>query len=188
MNFKNYNPLIFENNNTYDIYSKLLKERIIFITGEINDYLSNSVICQMMYLDNLNNKDINLYINSPGGSIYSGLSIYDMMNFVKSDVSTICYGLAASMAAFILSSGKKKKRYAMKNSRIMIHQPIGGYKGQASDIKIHSNEILYLRRKINKIFSKNTKKSLKKIYKDTNRDKFMSSKESIKYGIIDKLI
>ncbi|MGX7589451.1 ATP-dependent Clp protease proteolytic subunit [Candidatus Vidania fulgoroideorum] len=184
----NYTPIIFEKNNTVDIYSKLLKERIIFITGEINDFLSNSVICQMMHLDNINNKDINIYINSPGGSIYSGLAIYDMIKHVKSDVSTVCYGLAASMGALILSSGKKKKRYAMKNSRIMIHQPIGGFKGQASDIKIHSNEVLYLKNKINKILSKNTKKSIKNIYKDTDRDRFMSSKESIKYGIIDKII
>ncbi|MGX7577290.1 ATP-dependent Clp protease proteolytic subunit [Candidatus Vidania fulgoroideorum] len=188
MSFKNYMPLILENNSTYDIYSKLLKERIIFINGEINDYIANSVICQMIYLENENRKDISIYINSPGGSIYAGLAIYDIMNYVKCNISTVCYGIAASMAAFLLSSGKKKKRYATKNSRIMIHQPLGGFKGQASDIKIQAKEILYLKKKINKILSKNTKKPIRTILKDTDRDKFMSSKQSKKYGIIDKII
>ncbi|WP_458659167.1 ATP-dependent Clp protease proteolytic subunit [Candidatus Vidania fulgoroideorum] len=180
--------MIYNSNKSFDIPSKLLSERIIFMCGEINDYIANSIICQMIYLDNENKKDINLYINSPGGSIYSGLAIYDIINFVKSDVSTICYGLAASMAAFLLSSGKNKKRFATKNSRIMIHQPIGGFRGQASDVKIHAKEIFYLKRKINKIFSINTKKNIKKIKRDTDRDNFMSPKKSLKYGIIDKII
>ncbi|MGX7576892.1 ATP-dependent Clp protease proteolytic subunit [Candidatus Vidania fulgoroideorum] len=184
----NYFPVIHENNNSMDIFSRLLKERIIFLNGEINDFLANSIVCQLIYLDSISKKDISLYINSPGGSIYSGFAIYDAIKYVKSDVSTICYGLAASMAAFILSSGKKKKRFSTKNSRIMIHQPLGGFKGQASDIKIHSKEINYLKKKINKILSKNTGKTIKKINKDTDRDKFMSPKISLKYGIIDKII
>ncbi|XAO72607.1 MAG: ATP-dependent Clp protease proteolytic subunit [Candidatus Vidania fulgoroideorum] len=171
-----------------NIEEKLIKERIIFIVGEINDNLANSIIYQILYLDSINKSNINIYINSIGGSIYAGLAIYDVIKYVKSKVITICFGIAASMGAFILSSGKRGKRYSMKNSRIMIHQPIGGFKGQASDIKIHANEVLYLKEKINRILSKNTKKSIKKINKDCDRDKFMSPKEAKRYGIIDKII
>ncbi|QSW38034.1 ATP-dependent Clp protease proteolytic subunit [Candidatus Vidania fulgoroideae] len=184
----NYNLLVFDKNIACDVFSRLLKDRIVFISGEINDFLANSVIAQMLYLDNENNSDISLYINSPGGLISSGFAIYDTMNFIKSDVSTLCIGMAASMGAFILSSGKKGKRYSLPNSRIMIHQPIGGYKGQVSDIEIHATEIAYLKKKLNKILSLNTYKSTKQIKRDTDRDKFMSPKQALNYGIIDRII
>ncbi|MGX7458755.1 ATP-dependent Clp protease proteolytic subunit [Candidatus Vidania fulgoroideorum] len=187
-NLSNYNLLVFDKNITCDVFSRLLKERIVFISGEINDFLANSVIAQMLYLDSENSNDIYLYINSPGGLITSGLAIYDTMNFVKSNVSTLCIGMAASMGAFILSSGKKGKRYSLPNSRIMIHQPIGGYKGQVSDIEIHTKEIIYLKKKLNRIFSYNTSNSLKKIKHDTDRDKFMSPKQALVYGLIDRII
>jgi len=173
---------------SYDIFSRLLKERIIFISGEINDNLANSVVAQMLYLDSLNNEDISIYINSPGGSITAGLAIYDTMNFIRSDVITICIGMAASMGAFLLSSGTKGKRYALPNSDIMIHQPLGGANGQATDIKIVSDRIIGLRRRLNKILSKNTCVSIRKIERDTERDNYMSSKEALEYGIIDKVI
>lgn len=173
---------------SYDIFSRLLKERIIFISGEINDNLANSVVAQMLYLDSLGNDDISIYINSPGGSITAGMAIYDTMNFVKSDVSTICIGMAASMGAFLLSSGTKGKRYALPNSDIMIHQPLGGASGQATDIKIVSDRIINLRRKLNKILSKNTGVNVRRVEKDTDRDNYMSSKEALEYGIIDKII
>ena len=173
---------------SYDIFSRLLKERIIFISGEINDSLANSVVAQILYLDSLNNDDISIYINSPGGSITAGMAIYDTMNFVKSDVSTICIGMAASMGAFLLSSGTKGKRYALPNSDIMIHQPLGGASGQATDIKIVSDRIINLRRKLNKILSKNTGVNVRRVEKDTDRDNYMSSKEALEYGIIDKII
>ena len=173
---------------SYDIYSRLLKDRIIFLSGEIDDNLSNSVIAQLLYLDSINSEDIYLYINSPGGSITAGMAIYDTINYIKSDVSTICIGLAASMGAFILLSGTKGKRMALLNSEIMIHQPLGGASGQATDIKIVADRIIKLKNKINEIISKKTKKSLKQVSLDTERDYYMDSKEALKYGIIDIII
>lgn len=173
---------------SYDIFSRLLKERIIFISGEIDDNLANSVIAQLLYLDSINHNDIYLYINSPGGSITSGMAIYDTIKFVKSDVSTICLGIAASMAAFLLSSGKKGKRFILPNSEVMIHQPLGGAHGQATEIKIAAERILKLKEKLNQILSDNTRKSIDIINKDTERDYFMSSNEALEYGIIDKII
>ena len=182
-------PVVIEKTNlgerSYDIYSRLLKDRIIIINGEIDDNLSNSIVAQLLYLDSINNDDISIYINSPGGSITSGMAIYDTMNFIKSDVVTICIGMAASMAAFLLSSGKKGKRYALPNSEVMIHQPLGGAQGQATEIKIAAERILKLKKKLNTILSKNTGKSLNQIEKDTERDYFMDSKEALEYGIID---
>ncbi|MDD3452868.1 MAG: ATP-dependent Clp protease proteolytic subunit [Bacilli bacterium] len=172
----------------YDIYSRLLKDRIIIISDEINDVNSNIVVAELLYLDSINNDDISIYINSPGGSVTAGMAIYDTMNFVKSDISTICVGLAASMAAFLLSSGKKGKRYALPNSEIMIHQPLGGVQGQATEIKIAAERILKLKDKLNHILSFNTNKSLKIIEKDTERDYFLSSSEALEYGLIDKII
>ena len=173
---------------SYDIYSRLLKDRIILLNGEINDNLANSIVAQLLFLDKEDNNDISLYINSPGGSITSGMAIYDTMNFIKSDVSTICIGMAASMAAFILSSGTKGKRLALPNSEVMIHQPLGGAQGQATEIKIAAERILKLKDKINKIMAKNTNQSLKKVEEDTERDYFLTSKEAKEYGIIDKII
>ena len=185
-------PTVIEKENSgersYDIYSRLLKDRIILLNGEIDDNLSNSIVAQLLYLDSISNSDISLYINSPGGSITSGMAIYDTMNFIKSDVSTICIGMAASMAAFLLSSGKKGKRFALPNSEVMIHQPLGGASGQATEIKIAAERILKLKDKINKILSENTDKDIKKIENDTERDNFMSSYEALQYGIIDKII
>lgn len=172
----------------YDLYSRLLKDRIIFITGEINSNLSNIVVSELLYLDSINHNDICIYINSPGGEITSGLAIYDTINYIKSDVNTICVGLAASMGAFILSSGTKGKRYSLPNGEIMIHQPLGGAEGKASDIKIAAEHILKIKDKINKILSKNTNQPLKKVIKDTECDNFMDSKEALKYGLIDKII
>lgn len=178
----------FQGERSYDIFSRLLKDRIIFISGEINDTLANSVIAELLYLDSLNHEDISLYINSPGGVITAGMAIYDTMNFVKSDVSTICMGMAASMAAFLLSSGTKGKRYILPNADVMIHQPLGGAEGQATDIKIASDRILRLRSKLNNILAKNTGKSLKKIEKDTERDNYLSADDALEYGIVDKII
>ena len=173
---------------SYDIFSKLLKDRIIFLNGEINDSVANLVIAELLYLDSENNDDIFLYINSPGGDITQGMAIYDTINYIKSDVSTICVGLAASMGAFILLSGTKGKRYSLENSEIMIHQPLGGVKGQATEIKIVAERILKIKNKINKIISIKTKMPLKKIDKDTDRDYYLEPEEAIKYGIIDKII
>ena len=173
---------------SYDIFSRLLKERIIFINGEINDNLANSVVAQLLYLDSINNDNISIYINSPGGSITAGMAIYDTMNFINSDVSTICVGIAASMGAFLLSSGTKNKRYALPNSDIMIHEPLGGVEGRATDIKIVSDRIINLRKRLNKILAKNTNQTLRKIEKDTKLDNYMDSKEALNYGIIDKII
>lgn len=172
----------------YDIYSRLLKDRIIIINGEINNELSNSVVAQLLYLDSINNDDISIYINSPGGSVTDGMAIYDTMNFINSDVSTIGMGICASMAAFLLSSGKKGKRYILPNGEVMIHQPLGGAQGQATEIKIAAEHILKTKDKLNKILSLNTNKNLGVIEKDTDRDNFMSSKEALEYGIIDKII
>lgn len=173
---------------SYDIFSRLLKDRIILLSGEINDASANSVIAQLLYLDSLGNEDINIYINSPGGSVSAGMAIYDTMNFVKSDVSTICLGLAASMGAFLLSSGKKGKRYALPNSEIMIHQPLGGVEGQATEIKIVAEHILKTKKKLNQILSKNTNQKIKKIELDTERDHFLDASEALEYGLIDKII
>ena len=172
----------------YDIYSRLLKDRIIMLSGEIDDNISNTIVAELLYLDSLNHDDIQLYINSPGGSITSGMAIYDTMNFIKSDVSTICIGMAASMGAFLLSSGKKGKRFALENSEIMIHQPLGGVKGQATEIKIAAERILKLKDKLNTILAKNTGQNIKKIERDTERDNFMEADEAKNYGIIDKII
>ena len=173
---------------SYDIFSRLLKDRIILLSGEIDDECTNSVIAQLLYLDSLNNEEISLYINSPGGSVTSGMAIYDTMNFVKSDVSTICLGMAASMGAFLLSSGKKGKRYVLPNSEIMIHQPLGGAKGQATEIKIAAEQILKTKEKLNKILSENTGQNLKKVEQDTERDHFLDANEALDYGLIDKII
>ncbi len=173
---------------SYDIYSRLLKDRIILLNGEIDDNLSNSIVAQLLYLDSIGDNDIYLYINSPGGSITAGMAIYDTINFVKSDVSTICLGMAASMAAFLLSSGKKSKRFALPNSEVMIHQPLGGASGQATEIKIAAERILKLKDKINQILSTNTGKDIKKIEQDTERDNFMSAEDALNYGLVDKII
>ena len=173
---------------SYDIFSRLLKNRIVFLSGEIDDNLANSTIAQLLYLDSLSNDDIYLYINSPGGDITSGLAIYDTMNYIKSDVSTICIGLAASMGAFLLLSGTKGKRMALENSEIMIHQPLGGAKGQATEIKIAADRIIKIKKRLNKIISERTNQPLKKIEKDTDRDFFLDSSEAKAYGIIDKVL
>ena len=172
----------------YDIYSRLLKDRIIILNGEINDQTANVVVAQLLYLDSQNHEDISLYINSPGGSITAGMAIYDTMNFIKSKVSTICIGMAASMAAFLLSSGEKGKRLALPNAEVMIHQPLGGAQGQATEIKIAAERILKLKNKLNKILAKNTGKPLEQIEQDTERDYFLSAKESKNYGLIDKIV
>ena len=172
----------------YDIYSRLLKDRIIILNGEINDQSANIIVAQLLYLDSESNEDIELYINSPGGSITAGMAIYDTMNFIKSKVSTICIGMAASMGAFILSSGEKGKRMSLPNSEIMIHQPLGGASGQATEIKIAAEHIIKIKNKLNNILAKNTGKDINKIEKDTERDYFLSADEAKKYGIIDKII
>jgi len=172
----------------YDIYSKLLKERIIFIEGEINDEKANLIVSELLYLDSISNDDINIYINSPGGSITAGMAIYDTMNYIKSDCVTIGIGLCASMAAFLLSSGTRGKRCSLNNTEIMIHEPLGGVNGQATEIKIAAERILKIKKKLNVILSRNTKKSLSKIEKDVERDYYMDSDEALKYGIIDKII
>lgn len=173
---------------SYDIFSRLLKERIVFISGEINDSLANTVVASLLYLDSINHDDISIYINSPGGSVSAGFAIYDTMQFVASDVSTICIGMAASMGAFLLSSGTPSKRYSLPNADIMIHQPLGGAEGQASDIKIAADRIILLRKRLNKILAKNTKNSLRKIEKDTERDYYLDTEEAVLYGLIDEVI
>lgn len=195
MNLMNLNliPIVIEQTSkgerAYDIFSRLLKERIIFITGEINDNLSSLIVSQLLFLESENqSKDISIYINSPGGSVISGLSIYDTMQFIKPSINTISVGQACSMAALLLSSGFKGKRYSLPNSRIMIHQPLGSFQGQATDIKIHAKEILNVREKLNCILSKHTGQSLEKIEFDTERDNFMSPQDALSYGLIDKII
>jgi len=173
---------------SYDIFSRLLKDRIILLSGEIDDNLANSVVAQLLYLDSINNDDISLYINSPGGSITSGMAIYDTMNFIKSKVSTICIGMAASMGAFLLIAGEKNMRKALPNSEIMIHQPLGGVKGQATEIKIAAERILRLREKLNKIIADRTGQDIKKVENDTERDHFLDSNEALEYGIIDAIV
>ncbi|MBI64914.1 MAG: ATP-dependent Clp endopeptidase, proteolytic subunit ClpP [Candidatus Marinimicrobia bacterium] len=173
----------------YDIYSRLLKDRIIFLGTPIDDYVSSAIIAQLLFLESEDpKKDIFIYINSPGGIVTSGFGILDTMNYVKPDISTICMGQAASMAAVILSAGAKGKRMILENSRVMIHQPLGGVQGQASDIEIHTKEILYLRKKLNKILSDNTGQTVKTIENDTNRDNFMSSEVALSYGMVDKIL
>lgn len=185
-------PMVVEQTNkgerSYDIYSRLLEDRIIMLSGEIDDATANTVVAQLIYLEGKDpEKDIYLYINSPGGSVTAGLAIYDTMNYVKCDVSTICIGMAASMGAFLLSSGKKGKRFSLPNSEIMIHQPLGGAQGQASDIKIQADHILKIKEKLNRILSENTGKAIEQVEKDTDRDNYLSAEEALAYGIIDKI-
>jgi ATP-dependent Clp protease protease subunit len=173
----------------YDIYSRLLRERVIFLVGPINDHSANLVMAQLLFLESENpDKDISLYINSPGGSVSAGLAIFDTMRFIKSDVSTLCCGLAASMGAFLLAAGQKEKRFALPNSRIMIHQPLGGVSGQASDIEIHAREILFLRERLNALLAENTGQPIEKIGRDTDRDNFLSADDAVSYGLVDKVL
>ena len=188
-----YIPMVVEQSGrgerAYDIYSRLLKERVIFLVGPIDDIMANVVVAQLLFLEAENpDKDISLYINSPGGSVTAGMAIYDTMQFIKPDVSTLCIGQAASMGALLLTAGAKSKRFCLANSRVMIHQPLGGFQGQASDIEIHAKEILYLKSKLNDILAHHTKQSVKKIAEDTDRDNFMSSEDAVAYGIVDKVI
>jgi ATP-dependent Clp protease protease subunit len=174
---------------SFDIYSRLLKERVIFLSGPIDDNISNLVVAQLLFLESENpDKDISIYINSPGGSISAGLAIYDTMQFISSSVSTLCIGQAASMGALLLAGGDKGKRYVLPNSRVMIHQPLGGFQGQASDFEIHAKEILHMKKIVNEILAKHTGHSVKKIEKDTDRDNFLDADAAIKYGIVDKLL
>jgi len=173
----------------YDIYSRLLKDRVIFLVGPVNDASANLIVAQMLFLESENpDKDIYLYINSPGGSVTAGMAIYDTMQFIKPDVSTLCIGQAASMGAFLLAAGAPGKRICLPNSRVMIHQPSGGFQGQASDIEIHAKEILYLRQRLNQMLAKHTGQPVKTIEKDSDRDNFMSAEEAVKYGLVDKVL
>lgn len=185
-------PYVVERNynseRSYDLYSRLLKDRIIFLTGEITDETSSIIVSELLYLDSVNNEDICLYINSPGGSVTAGFSIYDTINFIKSDVKTIVVGMAASMAAFLLASGTKGKRCALKNSEIMIHQPLGGAKGQATEIQIAAERIIKLKNKLNKMLATLTNKDLNRIVIDTERDNYMDAKEALSYGLIDQIL
>ena len=186
-----YIPMVVEQSGkgerAYDIYSRLLKERVIFMVGPVDDMTANLVVAQLLFLEAENpDKDISLYINSPGGSVTAGLAIYDTMQFIKPDVSTLCIGQAASMGALLLTAGAKNKRFCLPNSRVMIHQPLGGSQGQASDIEIHAKEILYLKDKLNRILSHHTGQDIKTISKDTDRDNFMSSEDAVKYGLVTK--
>ena len=188
-----YIPMVVEQSGrgerSYDIYSRLLKERVIFLVGPVNDMTANLVVAQLLFLEAENpDKDIYLYINSPGGSVTAGMSIYDTMQFIKPDVSTLCIGQAASMGAFLLAAGAKDKRFSLPNSRIMIHQPSGGFQGQSTDIEIHAKEILYLRAKLNEILAHHTGRTADEIDRDTERDNFMSAEQSAAYGLIDKVI
>ncbi len=186
-------PIVVEQTNrgerSYDIYSRLLKDRIIFLGEEVNDYTASLIVAQLLFLESEDpDKDISMYINSPGGSITSGMAIYDTMNYIKPEVSTICIGMAASMGAFLLSSGAKGKRFALPNADIMIHQPLGGMSGQAEDLRIHTQRIMKMRDNLNQILSDNTGQPIEKVAKDTDRDNFMNAKEALEYGIIDKII
>lgn len=188
-----YIPMVIEQSGrgerAYDIYSRLLRERLIFLVGPVNDATANLVVAQLLFLESENpDKDISLYINSPGGSVYAGMAIYDTMQFIKPDVSTLCTGLAASMGAFLLAAGKKGKRFTLPNSRIMIHQPSGGAQGQASDIQIQAREILDLRERLNRILADNTGQSMERIGLDTERDNFMSAEDAVSYGLVDKVM
>jgi ATP-dependent Clp protease protease subunit len=173
----------------YDIYSRLLKERVIFLVGPVNELSANLIVAQLLFLESENpEKDISIYINSPGGSVSAGLAIYDTMQFIKPDVSTLCVGQAASMGALLLAAGAKSKRFALPNSRVMIHQPMGGFQGQASDIEIHAKEILYLRQRLNEILSRHTGQDIKTIERDTERDNFFGADEATKYGLVDRVL
>lgn len=188
-----YIPMVVEQSGrgerSYDIYSRLLKERVIFLVGPVNDMTANLVVAQLLFLEADNpDKDISLYINSPGGSVTAGMAIFDTMQFIKPDVSTLCIGQAASMGALLLTAGAKGKRYCLPNSRVMIHQPLGGFQGQASDIEIHAKEILFLRERLNQIMATQTGQTMEAIERDTDRDNFMSAEQSVKYGLVDKVI
>lgn len=188
-----YIPMVIEQSGrgerAYDIYSRLLKERVVFMVGPVNEMTANVVVAQMLFLESENpDKDIFVYINSPGGSVTAGMAIYDTMQFIKPDVSTLCIGQAASMGALLLAAGAKGKRFCLPNSRVMIHQPLGGFQGQASDIEIHAKEILYLRQRLNEIMAEHTGQSIEVIDKDTDRDNFMSADQSVKYGLVDKVL
>ena len=173
----------------YDIYSRLLKERVVFLVGPVNEMTANLIVAQLLFLESENpDKDIFFYINSPGGSVSAGLAVYDTMQFIKPDVSTLCVGQAASMGALLLAAGENGKRFALPNSRVMIHQPMGGFSGQASDVEIHAREILYLRARLNEILAKHSGQSVETIAKDTDRDNFLSSEEAVKYGLVDKVL
>ena len=173
----------------YDIYSRMLKERVVFLVGPVNEVTANLIVAQLLFLESENpDKDIHFYINSPGGSVSAGLAIYDTMRFIKPDVSTLCIGQAASMGAFLLSAGEKGKRYCLPNSRVMIHQPMGGFQGQATDIEIHAREILYLKSRLNQMMSEHTGQTLEVIERDTDRDYFMSAEEAVSYGLIDSVL
>ena len=188
-----YIPMVIEQSGrgerAYDIYSRLLKERVIFLVGPVNDMTANLVVAQLLFLEAENpDKDIFLYINSPGGSVTAGMAIFDTMRFIKPDVSTLCIGQAASMGALLLTAGAKGKRYCLPNSRLMIHQPLGGFQGQASDIEIHAKEILYLRARLNEIMAKHTGQAIERLERDTDRDNFLSAQESVDYGLVDKVL
>jgi ATP-dependent Clp protease protease subunit len=188
-----YIPMVIEQSGrgerAYDIYSRLLKERVVFLVGPVNDMTANLVVAQLLFLESENpDKDIYLYINSPGGSITAGMGIYDTMRFIKPDVSTLCVGQAASMGAFLLSAGAKGKRFVLPNSRVMIHQPLGGFQGQATDIEIHAKEILYLKEKLNRLLAEHTGQPMETIERDTDRDNFMSAEEAVAYGLADKVL
>lgn len=188
-----YVPIVIEQSGrgerSYDIYSRLLRERVIFFVGSVTDHSANLVVAQLLFLESENpDKDVSLYINSPGGSVYAGLAIYDTMQFIKPDVSTLCTGIAASMGAFLLSAGSKGKRYTLPNSRLMIHQPSGGAQGQASDIQIQAREILSLRERLNEILAANTGQPIERIREDTERDHFMSAEDAVSYGLVDKVL
>ncbi|NML24592.1 ATP-dependent Clp endopeptidase proteolytic subunit ClpP [Zoogloea dura] len=174
---------------SYDIYSRLLKERVVFLVGPVNDVTANLIVAQLLFLESENpDKDISFYINSPGGSVTAGMAIYDTMQFIKPNVSTLCIGQAASMGAFLLAAGEKGKRFSLPNSRIMIHQPLGGFQGQASDIEIHAREILSLRAKLNDMLARHTGQTVEQVERDTDRDNFMSSEDAVRYGIVDKVL
>ncbi len=186
-------PMVIEHSGrgerAYDIYSRLLKERVVFLVGPLNEVTANLIVAQLLFLESDNpDKDISFYINSPGGSVSAGLAIYDTMQFIKPDVSTLCVGQAASMGAFLLGAGAKDKRFALPNSRLMIHQPMGGFQGQASDIEIHAREILYLRERLNQLLSKHTGQDVDTIQRDTDRDNFLSAEEAVKYGLVDSVL
>ena len=188
-----YVPMVIEQSGrgerAYDIYSRLLKERVIFLVGPVDDMTANVIVAQLLFLEADNpDKDISLYINSPGGSVTAGMAIYDTMQFIKPDVSTLCIGQAASMGALLLAAGEKGKRFCLPNSRVMIHQPLGGFQGQASDIEIHAKEILFLKEKLNQILANHTGQTLKKIAADTDRDNFLSAEQSVDYGMVDQVI
>lgn len=173
----------------YDIYSRLLKERVVFLVGEVNDHSANLIVAQMLFLESENpDKDIHFYINSPGGSVTAGMAIYDTMQFIKPHISTLCIGQAASMGSFLLAAGEKGKRFCLPNSRVMIHQPMGGFRGQASDVEIHAREILYLKQRLNQMLAQHTGQSVETIERDTDRDNFMSAEDSVKYGLVDQVL